>query len=440
MSYKSNGAGWDLTQVQKLVDDLAESLGRSVAVDNPALELVCASAQIGAIDDRRIAAIIDRSSPPEPVPWMLGYGLQDAVDHVRLPANPDFDMLARVCFPVRRNNRLLGYLWLFDEPPVTDEEIEAATALSGTLAGLLGGGPHGAVGRAGRARTLTSDILGGVEGAVARAVEQGYLPEDGALAVQVVRLEGPAARLDAGGQGDDAVLQRLLFELGRVHPLRPFLVSDGVGGVDGKDVLVVVERSRSASESCRVAADLGQAVASTGARVEAVGSSEIESSGVAEGSMRRARFLSEVAALAGLGEQPLSWENAGAWRLLYGWQLTGATVQALSPEAHRLTMAGNADQWRTALSYLDHGRNTTATSASLFIHRATLHYRLQRIRDVVGGVLDDGWSSSAFHIALRLHALLEGRRRDGAAVPTPPALPGWADVSAPRNDTAGSLT
>jgi hypothetical protein len=412
MSQNNISAGGNLTQIQKLVDDLAESLERSVAVDNPAFELVCASAQIGAIDDRRIAAIIDRAPPPEPVPWMLGYGLQEAVEHVRLPANPDFGMLPRVCFPVRRNDRLLGYLWLFDEPPVTADEVEAATELSIKLSKLLGNSTHGAVAKASLARALTSEVLSGVESGLPRAVEQGYLPEDGVVTTHNVRLETSAILATADGEGDDELLQRLLFELSRVHHLRPFLVSDGGGVSDGAGVLMIVERSRSASESARVVHEIQHAVASMGARIEAVGSASIESASAAEGAVRRARFVSEVAALLRRGVLPLSWEGAGAWRLLYGWQLTEATVKAVSPEAHLLIMTGNPDQWKTALSYLDHARNTTATSENLFIHRATLHYRLERIRDIVGGVLEDGWAASAFHIALRLHAALEEPSRE----------------------------
>ncbi len=106
-----------LGRLQALVDDLARAIGRSVEVDNPQLELLCASAQTGPIDQVRIDAIIDRAPPPGPVPWMLDRNIAASSRPVRLPAYPGFGMLPRICFPIRWYGQLLRYLWLFDEPP-----------------------------------------------------------------------------------------------------------------------------------------------------------------------------------------------------------------------------------------------------------------------------------------------------------------------------------
>lgn len=104
----------------------------------------------------------------------------------------------------------------------------------------------------------------------------------------------------------------------------------------------------------------------------------------------------------------MDWEEAGGWRLLLGWELASASVGALSPDAARLVQAGSAAHWPTLLAWLDNARSTNATSEQLFIHRATLHYRLSRSREVLGeGVLDDGWRTAALHVALKLHAALD---------------------------------
>src|SRR5699024_11137936 len=79
-------------------------------------------------------------------------------------------------------------------------------------------------------------------------------------------------------------------------------------------------------------------------------------------------------------------------RLLLGWELTPATVSAISPAAAALIAEGSQFLWETVLEYLDNARNVTATADNLFIHRATLHYRLEKARAVLPqGVLDDGW-------------------------------------------------
>jgi len=83
-----------MSQIRAHVDELSEALGRSVAVDDAQLHLLCASAQVGPIDQIRINAIIDRSPPQEPVPWMLGHGIATAREPIRLPANEEHGMLA----------------------------------------------------------------------------------------------------------------------------------------------------------------------------------------------------------------------------------------------------------------------------------------------------------------------------------------------------------
>src|SRR5699024_11652829 len=94
----------------------------------------------------------------------------------------------------------------------------------------------------------------------------------------------------------------------------------------------------------------------------------------ARNTARRASFIATVAAL--LGHETLTWEDAGAWRLLLGWELTPATVSAISPAANALVAEVSPTLWETVLEYLDKARNVTATADTLFIHRATLHYRL----------------------------------------------------------------
>lgn len=88
-------------------------------------------------------------------------------------------------------------------------------------------------------------------------------------------------------------------------------------------------------------------------------------------------------------------------------------MAAVSDAAQRLLEAGGPGHGETLLAWLDNGRSTTATSEQLFIHRATLHYRLSRAREVLGEpVLDDGWRTTALHVALRLHAALQQTSAD----------------------------
>lgn len=401
MSKSLGGAAENLSRIQEMADELAHQLGRSVEVDTPSFEVVCASAQIGAIDERRIASIIHRSPPPEPVPWLLSYGIREAEGPVRLPANPDYGMLPRVCFPVRARGTLLAYLWLFDEPRLSDAEIAQVEEFTTPLAELFRDGDSAAGDQAAALAALAADILAGTEGTLARAQEGGHLPGDGQLTLHVIRLRDAGDDAPAATESDPA--RRLQLELGRLHRHRPFLVTTEA------DALLVLERARSAADTARVLDEVRRAGIVTASEVAAVGSAHITGPDLARPALRRARFMSDVAVLPGHHSGQLAWEDAGAWRLLYGWELSDATVPALSEDAHRLILAGGRSHWSTLLCYLDNARNTTLTSEQLFIHRATLHYRLERVREITGGAaLDDGWRAAALHAALRLHAGLRG--------------------------------
>lgn len=115
--------------------------------------------------------------------------------------------------------------------------------------------------------------------------------------------------------------------------------------------------------------------------------------------------MADVARLT--GQEAMDWASAGAWRALLGWDLSPATVRALSPDVGLLLDDERNSYWETLLVYFEHARNVNDTAAALYIHRATLHYRLDRVRDILGAqALDDGWRCAALHVALKLHAAL----------------------------------
>ncbi|HEY2191530.1 MAG TPA: helix-turn-helix domain-containing protein, partial [Actinomycetospora sp.] len=72
----------------------------------------------------------------------------------------------------------------------------------------------------------------------------------------------------------------------------------------------------------------------------------------------------------------------------------------------------HADLVRTLGAYLDHGGNYDDTAAALHIHRSTLRYRLQRIRELSGHDLTHPDTRLNLHVAVR-----------AAVVAEPPVLP-----------------
>jgi DNA-binding PucR family transcriptional regulator len=60
----------------------------------------------------------------------------------------------------------------------------------------------------------------------------------------------------------------------------------------------------------------------------------------------------------------------------------------------------------TLESYLDHACDTKLTAEALFLHRASLYYRLQRVEELTGASLKNGADRLTLHVGLKLAWLL----------------------------------
>ncbi len=137
-------------ELQDLVDDLAATVGRPVALEDRRWRLLAFSAHTELEDRVRQASILARAAPPDVVAWLDTLGLERAGDIVDTPANPAIGMGPRTCAPVRHDGVLLGFLWVIPaasrSTPASARLVatagEAATALWAQRAG--GGEAHAA--------------------------------------------------------------------------------------------------------------------------------------------------------------------------------------------------------------------------------------------------------------------------------------------------------
>src|SRR3954471_2876439 len=139
--------------LQEIVDALSLSLGRPVLIDDPELRPLAYSTQFGELDHVRTASILGRLAPDEARVALFAEGIRTAPGPVHIPARPEIGMRARgcgppagaemrgrawVCVPLVGAGRRLGYLWLFEDPPVTAEELRLARAAAAEAAALVG--------------------------------------------------------------------------------------------------------------------------------------------------------------------------------------------------------------------------------------------------------------------------------------------------------------
>lgn len=383
-----------LETIQELVDEAAVITQRSVEVATPSIVVIAASAQLGTIDKARADSILTRTPPPEPIPWMLSHGIMESAGPVRVPANAAFGLLPRLVYPLREADELFGHLWVIDSPRLDARAVERLRPVVGRLTAALRG--H---------NSATSELVAARRRTV-RALLAGA-PASGPLVVHAFLL------------GDASPTPALEAALARPVGGREFIAATAE---DDPRCLLVVESPESPADSRAVVEHVERAAVIARADVVARGSAAgvgaaavvgAAGAGSAVGAgaavvARRARFCARVAALA--GQPGLNWADAGAWRLLEGKPLTPATALELCPQLAALTGPDVNDIfWRTLLRYFDNARNTTKTANELFIHRATLHYRLERARELVGPeFVEDGWQAAVLHVALRLHAALRG--------------------------------
>jgi hypothetical protein len=99
---------------QRLVDRLAARLRQSVAVDDPDGNLIVVSRHFGDADAYRVRLMLDRRIPREYREYFTSYTRDATTSPVRIPANPQLSLAARICFPIRDDTEIVAFLWLLD--------------------------------------------------------------------------------------------------------------------------------------------------------------------------------------------------------------------------------------------------------------------------------------------------------------------------------------
>ena len=99
--------------IQEQVDTLARTLQRSVAIDDVGINLVAVSKHFDDADDARVRAILARTLEEDSCQYLFSFGIVATRDKiVRIPECRELGFKERSCYPIRWQERTLGYLWL----------------------------------------------------------------------------------------------------------------------------------------------------------------------------------------------------------------------------------------------------------------------------------------------------------------------------------------
>ncbi|MBN9791728.1 MULTISPECIES: CdaR family transcriptional regulator [unclassified Pseudonocardia] len=394
--------------LQLLVDDLAGRLGRSVAIDDPAIRLLAASRHFGDEDPTRITSVLNRAVSEEVTRALLALGIGGWTR----PGTVELDLPGigrRLCAPVRCNTLLLGHLWLIDNEanPLTGAEIamaeEAASRAGVMLYARLLLRERTNV----RRETILRDLVTSDEELRSQAVDDLRAEQvfgGRTTGFQVVAAQrGPAGT--AGGPDDVAVAAAVQDGLASLP--------DGVG-------LMVATRSRAwlllavtSDPAPRRTDALTRTVLARFRQLSGrdtrfvVGVSDVVEELDQVVHAHRQAFAAARAALLvpSLGEVA-SWGRLGVHDVLLRLPADELAAAARVPALEALDAADGRRVLVTTLeTYLDSACDVRRAAGRLCIHRATLYHRLRRIEEITDHRLDDGDDRLTLHLGLKLRAL-----------------------------------
>ncbi|WP_344860384.1 helix-turn-helix domain-containing protein [Planomonospora alba] len=357
--------------LQETVDEIAARLGAAATLEDRSLKLLAYAAQSGDIDTVRQESILRRRASDEVRAYFEGYGIATARGPVRIPADAELGVLARVCVPLRYLEVTYGYLWLLDDGTLTDERLASVAALVARAARTLA--------QEARSRRDLGAYLRALLSASAEERAQALSPPDR------VDLGGPVAAIAVRGSADRVAA---LWTLPR-----DVLADPGHPGPGGPLVALLAPAAQAREVAGRVQAMYGTAAGVGDAREgpEQAWRSWRE----ALGALRAAERVPGLAPVA-------VWSGLGVYRALV--RLAPADLRALAEETAPL--AADPELARTVEDYLDRAGHVRESAAALGVHRQTLYYRLGKAERLTGRDLADGEDRLLVHLSLKAARLL----------------------------------
>ena len=374
--------GVEAAGLQEIVDALSVRLSRPVLVDDVDLRPLAYSIQFGDLDAVRTESILGRTAPDAARNSLFGHGIRSALEPVRTPPHPDIGMEARICIPILRAGRRLGFLWLIEDRPIDDDELRLARAAASEAATVLQTEVDSQLDRRRREQELLSALLSAdnaASGAAAAVLEADhYIPPRPLIVI-----------VGAGAAVSDA-LDRFRARIPVKHAL--------CGEIGGRATCVV--GAQATMRGAQLAEALRSVVPEGGAAHAGEGDAVAELSEV-RSSHRRALQALRVAIDRDL--DLVRWDDLRAYRLLTA--LPPTAFDDVPDGLKRLLEGGHEQLVLTLETYLDHAGDVKSTAAELWLHRTSLYYRLRRIEEIAGVDLNRGEDRLLCHVALRLSRL-----------------------------------
>ncbi|WP_028934523.1 PucR family transcriptional regulator [Pseudonocardia spinosispora] len=401
--------------LQHAVDTLATRLGRSVAINDPAVRVICASRHFGDEDSVRVRAVLQRGAGATVIGHILSQGVAGWTEPGLIPPKDDIGMKQRLCMPIRWRGELLGLLMIIDpDGSMEGEQLALIKTASVEIAAFMFG-EFLADDEQRRSREAALADLLSVRLA-RRQFGQQVLAEDRWLRAgrHVTVSVGEVVEAPRGLDGEqvEMVLRAVLEN-----------VTHAWSGIDGflargrRLVIVQLDSTEPAEDrlrrdAARIADQVYKFLGSSSRCVFGIGSPV---TGLTDAwlSHDQARIAARAAALLPSEDRIMQWSELGAYGVLLRIPTEELSVSVLPPPLRALLSRDpHGGLLETLTAYLDHAGSSPKTAAALHIHRTSLYYRLHQIEEITGLDLDNGDHRLVLHLGVKLAALLSAQEFD----------------------------
>jgi hypothetical protein len=396
--------------VQATVEALADELGRSVALVDPAIRPLYISRHFGDEDNARIRSMLQRDAGAEVVGHILAQGVTKWHGPRAVVGNEALGLKDRLCLALRGGGWLLGLLMIIDaDQSLTPSEISRVAEVGRQVAAQLYAASVAAdPDRAARQNALRSLLK---RNAADRLSALEYFTEHGDgidpdyVTVAVMQLGTSADTLAP----IEVAVKNALDDLSQVRSRLSDFYLDNTQATLLLQTDQPIPPARLRDQVARAKAHLHTVLGP--ATTVTIGLGHAAGGKVNAWKARyRAVIAQRAAALLPSFEDGIaSWDELGVDSILL--QLPGDALEwsILPSQLRVLTERDHSGKLvETLRSYLDYGGSASRTASALHLHRTSLYYRLDQIREITGFDLDDGRDRLLLHVGMHLLDMLRG--------------------------------
>lgn len=387
-------------ELQEIVDRLGRRLQRSVAIDDPNLQIIAYSHHYGDEDPARLQALVRRGAAEEMVKYLSAHRIHTWREPRYMDADESLGLKQRLVIPLWAGTSLVGYLWIIVDGELDAQEFALALADVQEITEILAlQADNQQAAFEAKARKVRELLQGPPE---KRQIAAEYLfagrdfESAHSFTVFYIQQDNTASNATLINRNivHEGVSRVLSARAGETYALAEFDV--------GTAVLLGSRITRDALEL----ESLGQRIQREITEHTQSRDVSVIGAGAWVGSLIRAHESFEQATIAAraarISGQPfLAWEHMGPAALLPA-LVEHLPESFLIPAQFRLMLAEQTPEMLNLLEvYLENAGNAVETAQQLHLHRSSVYYHVGQFQKSTGWDLTDGNSRFDLHLWLK---------------------------------------